>query len=306
MTLDFNFLTNFLLIYLFLFTGVFLKYFVKINEKIIGKFLIYLLAPIVIFHGTLNTTLISNVIFLPILIFLISSFVCYLFYFIGKKIWNDSNANILAILSSEGNTGYFGLPIAILLFNNELVGIYIFALMGVTLFENSVVYYLTARGRYSKLHSLYKLLKLPAIYAFIAGLIFNFYNIKNIKFLDSYIDYIQDLYSFLGMMIVGLCIYPLSNLSLDKKMVLLSFLGKFIIWPILILFFIYFNENFFHFFSHEVYAPLILVSIVPIAVNTVVFATVLNVYPRKVASTVLLSTIFSIIYIPLCIYILNN
>ncbi len=162
MTLDFNFFTNFLLIYLFLFTGVFLKYFVKINEKLIGKFLIYLLAPIVIFHGTLNTALISNVIFLPILIFLISSFVCYLFYFIGKKIWNDSNANILAILSSEGNTGYFGLPIAILLFNNELVGIYIFALMGVTLFENSVVYYLTARGRYSKLHSLYKLLKLPS------------------------------------------------------------------------------------------------------------------------------------------------
>ena len=47
MTLDFNFFTNFLLIYLFLFTGVFLKYFVKINEKMIGKFLIYLLAPIV-------------------------------------------------------------------------------------------------------------------------------------------------------------------------------------------------------------------------------------------------------------------
>ena len=54
--------------------GFFLKYFVKINEKLIGKFLIYFLAPIVIFHGTLHTTLISNVIFLPILIFLISSF----------------------------------------------------------------------------------------------------------------------------------------------------------------------------------------------------------------------------------------
>lgn len=306
MTLDFNFFTNFLLIYLFLFTGVFLKYFVKINEQIIGKFLIYFLAPIVIFHGTLHTALISNILFLPILIFLISSFVCYLFYSIGKKIWNNSNANILAILSSEGNTGYFGLPIAILLFNNELVGIYIFALMGVTLFENSVVYYLTARGRYSKLQSLYKLLTLPAIYAFIAGLIFNFYNIKNIKLLDSYINYIQDLYSFLGMIIVGLSIYPLSNLSLDKKMVLLSFFGKFIVWPILTLFFIYFNENFFHFFSNEVYTPLILVSIVPIAVNTVVFASVLNVYPRKVASTVLLSTIFSIVYIPVCIYILNN
>ena len=70
MTLDFNFFTNFLLIYLFLFTGVFLKYFVKINEQIIGKFLIYFLAPIVIFHGTLHTTLISNILFLPILIFL--------------------------------------------------------------------------------------------------------------------------------------------------------------------------------------------------------------------------------------------
>jgi predicted permease len=43
---------------------------------------------------------------------------------------------------------------------------------------------------------------------------------------------------------------------------------------------------------------LFLISIVPIAADTVVFATEFKSHPQKVAITVFLSTIFALIYIP--------
>ena len=54
----------------------------------------------------------------------------------------------------------------------------------------------------------------------------------------------------------------------------------------------------FKIYDYEIYRAFILLSIVPIAANTVIFATVLNVYPEKVSSAVLFSTIFALVYVP--------
>ena len=77
------------------------------------------------------------------------SLISYFFYKYGKYLYGDARANVLAVVASEGNTGYFGIPIALLLFNQNIFGIYILGTLGVTIFENTVVYYLTARGRYT-------------------------------------------------------------------------------------------------------------------------------------------------------------
>ena len=49
----------------------------------------------------------------------------------------------------------------------------------------------------------------------------------------------------------------------------------------------------------DIYRAFILLSIVPIAANTVIFATALDVHPDKVSSAVLFSTIFCLIYVPI-------
>ena len=60
----------------------------------------------------------------------------------------------------------------------------------------------------------------------------------------------------------------------------------------------------FKIYDYEIYRAFILLSIVPIAANTVIFATVLNVYPEKVSSAVLFSTIFALVYVPIIIIFL--
>ena len=60
----------------------------------------------------------------------------------------------------------------------------------------------------------------------------------------------------------------------------------------------------FKIYNIEVYRAFVLLSIVPIAANTVIFATVLNVHPDKVSSAVLFSTIFGLVYVPIIIIFL--
>ena len=232
------------------------------------------------------------------------SLISYFFYKYGKYLYGDARANVLSVVASEGNTGYFGIPIALLLFNQNVFGIYILGTLGVTIFENTVVYYLTARGKYTVKESFNRLKKLPAIYAFLFAIIFLYFELKLPVFMDNFVISMQGAYVTLGMMLIGFGISSIKNLSFDYKFISLSFLGKFIVWPLLMLILVFTDHYLFQYYTIEIYRALILLSIVPIAANTVIFATALDVFPEKVSSAVLFSTIFALLYVPIIIVIL--
>src|SRR5262249_39073851 len=138
-----------------------------------AKIMFYLVNPIIIFNGVMNVTLNSSVLSLPILTFILSSGLCLIFFKMTKGLWHDSSRNLIAFSAGSGNTGYFGLPLALLLFNDEGEGIYILALLGITMYENSVGYYFIAHGTTTPAECFKKLLKLPGIYAFFGALVLN-------------------------------------------------------------------------------------------------------------------------------------
>jgi predicted permease len=59
-----------------------------------------------------------------------------------------------------------------------------------------------------------------------------------------------------------------------------------------------------HLFNPLIYHVLALLAIVPLAANTVAYATQLNAHPEKAAVTVLASTLWALIYIPLIMSLL--
>ncbi len=301
MDIFFSIFYKILPLYIFVFIGFISGKYLEIDAKGIGKLIIFIIAPFVIFEAITHSSLSLSTFILPIIAFLICSFVAFLFYTYGMYKYGDARANVLSIVSAEGNTGYFGIPIALLLFDQKIFGVYILGTVGVTLFENTVVYYLTARGRYSVKDSLNRLKKLPALYAFLFAVFFLNYDIKLPNIMDNFIVSMQGAYVVLGMMLIGFGISRIKNFSFDYNFIVLSFLGKFIIWPIVMLILVFLDFYIFHIYSIEIYRAFILLSIVPIAANTVIFATALDVHPEKVSSAVLFSTIFGLIYVPVII-----
>ncbi len=301
MDIFFSILYKILPLYIFVLIGFISGKYLEIDAKGIGKLIIFIIAPFVIFEAITHSSLSLSTFILPIIAFLICSFVAFLFYTYGMYKYGDARANMLSIVSAEGNTGYFGIPIALLLFDQKIFGVYILGTVGVTLFENTVVYYLTARGRYSVKDSLNRLKKLPALYAFLFAVVFLNYDIKLPNIMDNFVVSMQGAYVVLGMMLIGFGISKIKNFSFDYNFIFLSFLGKFIIWPIVMLILVLLDFYIFHIYTIEVYRAFMLLSIVPIAANTVIFATALDVHPEKVSSAVLFSTIFGLIYVPVII-----
>jgi len=291
-------------LYVFATLGFIAGKFLDIDAKGIGKLIIYIIAPFVIFEAITHSTLSISTFILPIIAFILCSTVAFLFYKYGKYIYGDARANVLAIVSAEGNTGYFGIPIALLLFDQNIFGIYILGTLGVTIFENTVVYYLTARGRYTVKESLSRLKKLPALYAFAFAVMFLYFEINLPELMDNFVISMQGAYVVLGMMLIGFGISKINQFSFDYKFIFLSFIGKFIILPLLMLALVLLDYYVFKIYNIEIYRAFILLSIVPIAANTVIFATVLNVHPDKVSSAVLFSTVFGLAYVPIIIVFL--
>lgn len=78
----------------------------------------------------------------------------------------------------------------------------------------------------------------------------------------------------------------------------MTFLAKFLVWPLVILFIIALDRSFLGIYDPVSHQALILLSIVPLAINTVMMASLAKCYPEQTAGTVLLSTLFALIFVP--------
>lgn len=244
---------------------------------------------------------------MPISFFIFSTILAFVLLFLFKKIYSDNTANLLAFSTSTGNTGNIGIPLAILFLEPKLVDIFIFSILASILYQNSIGYYITAKGNFSAKESIKKVLKLPVIYAFILGIILNLNGIKIPDMLFSYSEFLKGAYAILGMMLIGMGMEKFrSSNSFDIKFISFTLIIKFILWPLATLIFIYFDKNFIHFLNNDFYMIMFLFSIVPLAGNTVTVATILNVKPEKMSMAVFVSTIVSLFYIPLVLYLYMN
>ncbi|MFC1656012.1 AEC family transporter [Patescibacteria group bacterium] len=270
----------------------------SIRKETISSLLIYIFAPVVVFHSVIQMELKPELLTLPFLMFGLCAIAAALFYFIGKLFWKDAHKNILAFAASQGNAGYFGIPVALMLFGQDILGIYILLWLGAYIFGYTGGYLVVAHGKHTLSESLRKFAKVPVIYAFILALIFNFLGINLGESILGITEKFTGAYAILGMMILGLSLSNLKKTSLDWTFTILAFIARFVFWPILAFLVIYVDQNFWHIYDDTIHQLIILISIVPIAADTVAFATEFNTHPQKVALTVFLSTLFALVYIP--------
>jgi malate permease and related proteins len=299
MTVFWTLVVKVLPLYLTIGLGYISGKYLHVKKEMISPLLIYIIVPIIIFNGVATTPLTLQHISLPFVFFLLCCFICFLFHWLSSLIWQDATKNILAFTAGTGNTGYFGLPVAIALFGKPLMGLVIFAILGITLYENTVGFFIVARGRNSVQKSVSKVVKLPTLYAFLAGVLVN---LARIHFGEVYVNSVNNFsgaYIVLGMMLIGFGMADVHWSHVDIRFLGMAFLAKFFVWPFLMTLIVLLDKNLFQFYSRDIYQIMILLSIVPLAANTVSYATELRTQPEKAAVAVLLSTLFALFFIPL-------
>ncbi len=288
-------------LYITIFLGYVMIHFFNARRESMASLLIYIIGPVVIFMASYKVEINLAVMSLPMLLYLLSSILAILALKFGKYFFKDNTRNILAFSAGTGNTGYFGIPLAIMVLNENLANIYIFTVLASLLYESTVGFFVVAKGNYSIKQSLIKVAKLPSIYALILGLLLNISHVKLNTDLTSYLEYFKGAYAILGMMMIGMGLKGLAHVGVDKLFMGFAFFIKFIIYPLAVLCIIWIDSTFFKFFNPELYKVMFIFAIPPMAGNTVAVASLLKVHPEKASLAVIISTIISIFTIPIMI-----
>ncbi|WP_217909463.1 AEC family transporter [Desulfosediminicola flagellatus] len=300
LSLFFVLLGKILPLYISILLGFLSVRFLKVDKGVIAALLFYIIGPVVVFSATLSVEITPGVLFLPIFFYLFSSAIAFITLYIWGKQWPDATGNILAFATGTGNTGYFGIVLALILFEPQVADIFIFAMLASLFYETTTGYYVTAKGSFTGAESLQKVLRLPALYAFILALVLNVADVKLPEVLQSYTGQFKVVFSILGMMLLGMGFDQWKkSKGIDLKFLSISLIAKFIFWPLAILSLILLDKSITQLLNDDLYRVMFLFAIVPLAGNTVTLAVLLKAQPEKAAFAVLLSTVISIFSIPL-------
>ena len=305
MDLFLSLLANIAPLYVIIALGWIAGRFYEVEKESLAGLAIYILVPIVSFYYVAALEFKPAYTALPLIVFGLYTFMTFLFYALGRRLYPDKRANLLAMCSAASNTGYLGLPIVILLFPTEWVGVYVFALAGGLLYEATVMYYIANRGNFSPRDSVLRVLKFPVLYAILIGLVINFTGFDLPSQLDAFWGYFKGAYIVIGMMIIGVSLSKVTRLVIVPKFLSVVFFAQFIVWPLMALGVIGLDKAVLHWFSPEIYKLLMIMAIMPPAANIAAFAAKLDLNPEKAATTILLSTIFALFYIPAALVVFS-
>ena len=258
---------------------------------------INLIAPVVMAITIASLPMQSEYMVLPFLFLGLCCAIAGLLFYIGR-IWNDSTRNLIAYTGASANTGYFGIPVALILFPESALGLFMLTMLGFQLYENTLGYYLIARGHYTVRDSFKRLLRLPTLYGCLIGILLSVAEVKIPTLVEAVGRDFRSTYIILGALMIGLGLAKAASFKPDGKFLGILLGAKFILWPVVVFGLIIFDEHITHLFSAQVHQMMFLLSIVPLPANAVAFATLLNVQPQKAATAVFISTVIALFYIP--------
>lgn len=262
---------------------------------------IFILTPVVVFGAITKTDFRAEYLLLPVLVFAVGAICALCAHFFAKKRFDDVTSNLLGMGCGTGNTGYFGLPVMLSLFGDALSGIYLLMNFGVVFFENTLGYYLGARGHVDAKTALKKVIRLPAVHATWLGVVFSMMDVQETRpmiLFYSYWEYFKGAWIVIGMMLIGIALSKVKGFRINPELLGWFFGFKFIVWPLLMLGVVTLDRTALHLFDDRIYILMMLISSVPLASNVVAFAAHLNLRPSEAATAVLLSTIFALGFIP--------
>lgn len=323
MQIFFELFLKILPLYLIIYFGYIAGKKLEVKRESISPLLLYIIFPVVCFKGIITMKISLTTLSYPIYFFLVGTLMAGIFYFIGKFYYHDKEtATLLSLASSSANVGYYGLPVALIILGDKVLGTVILLTIGLSFYESTIGFFIAARGKHTLQEALTKTFQLPTIYIAIISLLLNYLNQKfnflapnaenpiftQLVFIlviafSGIIDKVLGAYTFLGNLIVGLGFADSHRDKTDYSFTALTFIAQFIVYPGIALLFIYLDTNYFHFYDAVAHKVMLVMSLVPTGANTIVLATQMKLKIHTAAVTVLASTVFALFYIPLFINI---
>jgi malate permease and related proteins len=279
----------------------------KVRPDDLAKIIVYVLSPLAQFDVFSQKKLGIDMLALPILTLLFSTLMGISGFIFSKRLFDSQTRGLFGYACGLGNTLNFGLPVCLIIISGsekEIIDNVMLYTLGVVLYNHTTGVYLAARGRFSPKDSIKKIFKIPVIYACFLGVLLQIFHIEVPEGILRLTNYAKGGLMILGLLMVGLSLASLPGinelrLALDKKLISLFLVVKFLVWPALSYLLIYFDSFIFHIFNQVQRDIIFLIGFAPAAVNIVVYSSLFQIEPAKAATLVVGSTLLATIITPL-------
>lgn len=300
-----NLLLKIIPFYFFILIGFISGRYFNVDRQSIVSILFYFIVPVVFFEFGMKLNLTPELCTLPIFILFSAISLNKAYLALGHMLWKGTaKPNVIAFAAGTANTGYFGLPVAIILFDEATVAIYMLINIVLSFYDYTLGAFTIARSQFSKKQAIISVAKLPILYAFALGVIVGELGFKESEFLKAPFDYVRGCYATLGLMIVGLGLSSIQKFVFDLKFCATLLSARFIAAPLIASLLIQADRHFLKLYSEQEQMAFLLTSILPPAANTVVFAALHHAHPEEAAMAVLIGTLLGLFYLPLMVGLL--
>lgn len=280
--------------------GVWMKRSKMMSEttfKELGVFLLYVISPIVVFRGYLVAPTQVNT--MRLLVSFGASFVLLLMIIgIATLIYRKDGLSIFASIFT--NSGFMGIPLVVALFSQEAVFVLSPFLSWLFVIQWTLGIVVVTKDPRSM--SFKKVILNPVIIATIVGVIVYFLHIPIPEVLDEFLGRIGVMLMPVAMIVLGSSFAHLSfkNVFLDARVWLMVLVRLFVLPLFVVVALSVIAKDF------ELVAYTLLVAMsAPIGANVAILAQQYNKDITLAASQIMLTTLFSIISMPLMVFIAN-
>ncbi|MDX8045211.1 AEC family transporter [Gracilibacillus sp. S3-1-1] len=278
--------------------------FLNIDTKPISTLTLYLMSPFLAFRTFYANELNMDYIYLGaflLVLCVISLLFCYVVGYFRK--WDQSVQSGFVLASVFMNNGNYGVPLTLLVFGEEGLHYAIILMVLQTLIMCTVGIYFAAKGGASgkrvKISPLKDVIKVPIVYGAILGIIFNLVGVPISDQMMTGIDMVSEatiptIMIVLGMQLAKIKLHDLEfgrvSLAVAFRLILAPIIAYFLTLPLPI--------------DEMVKNILILTAAMPTAANTTMYAVQFGSRPAFVSSVTLITTLLSIVTLPILLFLL--
>ncbi|AKO93174.1 AEC family transporter [Priestia filamentosa] len=268
------------------------------DTRTISTMTLYLMSPLLVFRTFYTIEFNLDYLYLTVYTFalcFVLILIVYIIAFVQKYSRAETCGMILA--SSFMNNGNYGTPVALLLFGTAGFDFAIILMVIQQLVMCTVGVYYAAKGGEEGdgiKFAIRSVRRMPTVYGAIAGTLFQICHIPIGDALTKAVDLVADATIPTVMIILGMQLAKISLRSIQKSKVTLSILIKLCISPCVSYIFTLFLP-----LDEMMKQIIIIMAAMPTAANTTMYAVQFNTDPDFVSSATLISTLLSLVTLPL-------
>ena len=272
-------------------SGFILQRIKALDVKSVSAVSLYILSPALVFVTLYEAEYNSG--FMVILIYMFILF--YIMVGLNKILakvfkWepNTESASILA--SGFMNSGNYGLPVVLFSVGSAAVPYAVFIMIVQTLQNNFFEIYYASRSTSGMRRALGNVMKMPTTYAAMLAFILHYFSVGVPEAIHSTLSMVGNAAIPVMMIMLGMQLGSITGLKLNWQVVASSVTLKMIVAPVIAFLFVLVVEM-----DPVIASVLIIISAMPTAATTTMYAIEFDTEPELVSSITLISTLLSIV-----------